>query len=136
MLTLYFLLISSITLGTAPFTLQDAAPSTRSRQSHFLPGGLSPSPSPSATPGVSQVLGFPPGPCSFLSLYLCLSVTEMPGPFKELQAEQQRAAAAAQNQAAAAASLFTAAFGRLLASSAAQLRLCWGMLLAVCLFLC
>lgn len=59
----------------------------------------------------------------------------MPGPFKKLQAEQQRAAAAARSQAAAAASLFTAAFGRSLAFRAAQLRLCWGTLLAVCLFL-
>lgn len=45
----------------------------------------------------------------------------MPGPFKKLQAEQQKAAAAAQSQAAAAASLFTAAFGRSRASPAALL---------------
>lgn len=49
----------------------------------------------------------------------------MPGPFKKQQAEQQRAAAAAWSQAVAAASLFTAAFGCLMASPAAQLWLCW-----------
>jgi len=133
MLTLYFLLISSITLGMAPLNLQDAALSARSGWSHSLPGGLRPSPSLSATPGVSQILGFPHGPHPSRPLCLCLCLVEMPGLFKKLQAEQQRAAAAARSQAAAAASLFTAAFGRSLASPAAQLRPCWGTLLVLAL---
>lgn len=133
-LTLYFLLITSNTLGADPLTLQDTALSARLGQCHPRCGA-----EPLSIP-LCQPLGYhrswdfplahiPPCPSA------CLSLAEMPGPFEKLQAEQQRAAAAAPSQAAAAASLFTAAFSRSLASPAPQLWLCWGTLLAICLFL-
>lgn len=118
--SLYFVLITSVSLGMAPLPLPFCTQAAAGKTS-LLGGGEDSAPVsfPSPPPSVlSQLLQFLPGRAPSCPLPLA----QMPAPFMKLQAEQQRAVSAA--------FLFTAALAALLAPLAAP-----GDAAPTCLFL-